>query len=146
MSAVASQITILTIVYSTVYSGADQRKHQSFASLAFVRGIHRRSVKICSENGFYVFRIFHVCWNYVCTQGNMGEQPVAECFTLYKYLEKKVTRKMFPSDDVIMSNREIGGYLSTTKYEKRYLWEWWTELKRVGCTGSTLSLGPPIRL
>ena len=37
----ASQITSLTIVYSTVYSGADQRKHQSSASLAFVRGIHR---------------------------------------------------------------------------------------------------------
>ena len=30
-----------TIVYSTVYSGADQRKHQSSASLAFVREIHR---------------------------------------------------------------------------------------------------------
>ena len=37
----ASQITNLTIVYSTFYSGADQRKHQSSASLAFVRGIHR---------------------------------------------------------------------------------------------------------
>ena len=44
MSAMASQITSLTIVYSTVYSGAHQRKHQSFASLAFVRGIHRWSV------------------------------------------------------------------------------------------------------
>ena len=41
MSAMASQITSLTIVYSTVYSGTDQRKHQSSASLAFVRGIHR---------------------------------------------------------------------------------------------------------
>ena len=41
MSPMASQITSLTIVYSTVYSGADQRKHQSSASLAFVRGIHR---------------------------------------------------------------------------------------------------------
>ena len=41
MGAMASQITRLTIVYSTVYSGADQRKHQSSASLAFVRGIHR---------------------------------------------------------------------------------------------------------
>ena len=41
MGAMASQITSLTIVYSTVYSGADQRKHQSSASLAFVRGIHR---------------------------------------------------------------------------------------------------------
>ena len=44
MSLMASQITSLTIVYSTVYSGADQRKHQSSASLAFVRGIHRGPV------------------------------------------------------------------------------------------------------
>ena len=36
MGAVASQITSLTIVYSTVYSDADQRKQQSSASLAFV--------------------------------------------------------------------------------------------------------------
>ena len=41
MSAMASQDTSITIVYSTVYSGADQRKLQSSASLAFVRGIHR---------------------------------------------------------------------------------------------------------
>ena len=41
MSVMASQITSFTIVCSTVYSGADQRKHQSSASLAFVRGIHR---------------------------------------------------------------------------------------------------------
>ena len=41
MSIMPSQITSLTTVYSTVYSGADQRKHQSSASLAFVRGIHR---------------------------------------------------------------------------------------------------------
>ena len=41
MGAMASQITSLTSVYSTVNSGADQRKHQNSASLAFVRGIHR---------------------------------------------------------------------------------------------------------
>ena len=41
MSAMASQITSLTIAYLTVYSDANQRKHQSSASLAFVRGIHR---------------------------------------------------------------------------------------------------------
>ena len=40
----ASQITSLTIVYSTVYSGAYQSKHQSYTLLAFVRGIHRRPV------------------------------------------------------------------------------------------------------
>ena len=41
MGMIASQITSLTTVYSTVYSGADQRKHQSSASLAFERGIHQ---------------------------------------------------------------------------------------------------------
>ena len=44
MGTVASQITSLTSVYSTVYSGADQSKHQSSASLAFVWGIHRGPV------------------------------------------------------------------------------------------------------
>ena len=44
MSPMASQITSLGIVYSTVYSGSDQRKHQSSASLAFVRRIHRGPV------------------------------------------------------------------------------------------------------
>ena len=38
IGAVASQITSLTIVYPTVYSGADQRKHQSSASLAIYAG------------------------------------------------------------------------------------------------------------
>ena len=41
MGAMASQITSLTIVYSTVYLGSDQRRHQSSASLAFLWGIHR---------------------------------------------------------------------------------------------------------
>ena len=66
MGLTASQITSLTIVYSTVYSDADQRKHQRSASLAFVRGIHRGPVN-----------------------------------SPHKW---PVTRKMFPFDDVIMSN------------------------------------------
>ena len=44
MGAIASQITSLTIVFSTIYLDTDQRKHQSSASLAFVRGTHRRPV------------------------------------------------------------------------------------------------------
>ena len=44
MRANAYQITSLTIVYSAVYVGADQRKYQSSASLALVLGIHRRPV------------------------------------------------------------------------------------------------------
>ena len=48
VTAMASQITSLTIVYLIVYSGTDERKNQSSASLAFVRGIHRWLVN--SEN------------------------------------------------------------------------------------------------
>ena len=40
MSAIASQITGVSIVYSTFCSGADQSKHQIPASLAIVRGFH----------------------------------------------------------------------------------------------------------
>ena len=65
MGAIASQITSLTIVYSIVYSGADQIKHQSSASLAFVWGINRRPMNFPRK------------W--------------------------PVTRKMFPFDDVIMT-------------------------------------------
>ena len=64
MTAMASQITNLTVVYSAVHSGADQRKHQSSASLAFVWGIHGWPVN-----------------------------------SPHKW---PVTRKMFPSADVIM--------------------------------------------
>ena len=65
MGAIVSEITSLTTVSWTDYSGADQRKHQSPASLAFVRGIHRWPVNSPHK------------WS--------------------------VTRKMFPFDDVIMS-------------------------------------------
>ena len=41
MSAMASQTTGVSTVCSSVCSGADQRKHQSSASVAFMRGIHR---------------------------------------------------------------------------------------------------------
>ena len=44
LRAMASQITGVSMVYSTICSGSDQRKHQRSASLAFVRGIHRSSV------------------------------------------------------------------------------------------------------
>ena len=58
-SAMASQITSLTIVYSTVYSGAYQRKHQSSTWLAFVRGIHRWLVNSPHE-GPVMQKCFHL--------------------------------------------------------------------------------------
>ena len=57
MSAMSSQITSLTIVYSSVYSGADQRKHQSSASMAFARGIHRGPMN-CPHKGPVTRKMF----------------------------------------------------------------------------------------
>ena len=59
MGMIASQITSLTIVNSTVYWGADQRKHQSSASLAFVQGIHRWLVN-SPHNGQLREKCFHL--------------------------------------------------------------------------------------
>ena len=57
MTMLASQITSLTVVYSIVYSGINQRKHQSSASLAFVREIHRA---ISRTNGQLHGKCFHL--------------------------------------------------------------------------------------
>ena len=44
MSAMTSQITGVSVVYSTICSGADQRKYQSSVSLVLLREIHRSPV------------------------------------------------------------------------------------------------------
>ena len=65
MGAMASQITRLAIVYSTVYSGTDQRKHQSSASLGFVQGIYRWPVN--SLHKWPVKRkMFPIWWRRPC--------------------------------------------------------------------------------
>ena len=59
MGAIASQITSFTTVYSIVYSDADQRKHQSSASLALVWEIHRDR-RIPRTNGQLRGKCFHL--------------------------------------------------------------------------------------
>ena len=73
MTTIASQITSLTVVYSTVYSDADQRKHQSSASLAFVWGIHRDRW-IPHTKGQLRGKCFHLMtssWRRVCAETNL---------------------------------------------------------------------------
>ena len=55
MSAMASQITSLVIIYSTVHWGAYQRKRQSSASLAFVRPVTREMFPFDSVIMQYMF-------------------------------------------------------------------------------------------
>ena len=73
MSTMASQITSLTIVYSTVYSGAHQRKYQSSESLAFVWGIHRWPVN-SPYKGPVTQKMFPL------------DDVIMECLTSYTYI------------------------------------------------------------
>ena len=59
MSAMTSQITGVSFICSTVGSGADQRKHESSASLAFVRGIHRWPVNSPHKRRVTRSKCFH---------------------------------------------------------------------------------------
>ena len=73
MGAIASQITSLTIVYWIVYSDADQWKHQSSASLAFVRGIHRGPLNSLHKwpvtRKMFPFDDVIMCWALPCPRG-----------------------------------------------------------------------------
>ena len=64
MGAMVFKITSLTIVYLTVCSGADQRKHQSSVSLAFVRGIHREfpAQRASNAEKVSIWWRHHVMW------------------------------------------------------------------------------------
>ena len=68
IGAMASQITGVSIDYSAVWSGADQRKHQSSASLAFVRGIHRclEWTQNCYYDDFRFCEMFVILRKIIC--------------------------------------------------------------------------------
>ena len=76
MGAMASQITSPTIVYSTVYSDAGQRKHQSSASLAFVRRIHRDRW-IPRTNGLQRGKCFHLMTSSCMSEATPGAMASA---------------------------------------------------------------------
>ena len=81
MGMMASQITSLTIVYSTVYSGTDQRKHQSSAPLAFVWGIHRSPVN--SPHKWPVTRKMFPFDDVIMRQAICNQQQGDSTVTLY---------------------------------------------------------------
>ena len=66
ISTMASQITSLTIVYSTVYSGVDQRKHQRSASLAFVWVTGVFPAEMASDANVIIIRIINNTTHTTC--------------------------------------------------------------------------------
>ena len=113
MSAMASQITGVSIVCWTVWSGADQRKHQSSASLAFVRGIHRWPVD--SPHKGPVKGVSIVCWT-LCSGADQRKYQSSVSLAFVRGIHRwpvdspnkgPVTRKMFPFDYVIMHKSSV---------------------------------------
>ena len=112
MSAIASQITSHTLVYSNVCSGANQRKHHSSASLAFVRGIHRWPV-----NSPYKWQATRKMFPFddvimICSKSNYND-----CYTLVFSLNPKKLRTSYvitldnnsTCDEALKNDAEISG-------------------------------------
>ena len=95
MSPTASQFTSLTIVYSIVRSGTDQRKYQSSASLAFVRGIHRRQVT--SPHKWPVTRKIFPFGDVIMRIQHATSGPSGACATLQIRRHRNVNFSIFPA-------------------------------------------------
>ena len=102
MGAIASQITSLTIVFSTVYLDTDQRKHHSSASLAFVRGIHRRPVN--SPHKRPVTQKVFPFDDVIMVSGRSTFQPFS-CWIYFRALNLTLHFHHFLSTDAGSSNR-----------------------------------------
>ena len=93
MGAIASQITSLAIVYSAVYSDADQRKHEGSASLAIVWGIHRDRW-IPRTKGQLRGKCFHL----MTSSWEFGRSPTRWylCYLCFRFLVAMVTKENGP--------------------------------------------------
>ena len=87
MNAMASEITSVSIVYSTVCSGAEQRKYQSPESLTFVGGIHRWPV-IPRSKGQYRRKCFHLITSSLFPGSNLCNPTgaLSKCITATSHL------------------------------------------------------------
>ena len=102
MSAMASQIISLATVCSTVYSDADQRKHQSSASLSFVWGIHRWPVNSPASQSFAQLLVQPQIKENIKAPRHWTFVRGIHRWPMNSPHKGPVTRKMFPFDDVIM--------------------------------------------
>ena len=124
MGEITSQITSLTIVYSIVYSGADQRKHQSSESLAqrdciqslwqaFVRGIHRRPASNINWKKF-PFDDVKMC-RYLCRYQNISNK-------LQKTGRIKISRENENKKEIFLCHVKINNFLLYIFSEKLVLY------------------------
>ena len=113
--AMASQTTSLTIAYSTVYSGVNQRTHQSSASRAFMRGIHRWPVN-SPHKGPVTRKCFHWMTYHIgcCGDDSRGDRGKMGC---------RVDRShghILPGFDLVAV---MGSYDYTSRHPDDLCWE-----------------------
>ena len=128
MTTMASQITSLTVVYSIVYSEADQRKHQSSSSLAFVWRIHRDRW-IPRTKGQLRGKCFHLMTS-SCTHSKWELMLYwSHCPTLYKVFLLLLLQDV----SLMLSMFTFAKYNSALKmqqYSFEWIWYWsnWSEI------------------
>ena len=96
MRTMTYQITSLTIVYPTIYSGADQSKHQRSASLAFVGGIHRGPVN--SPHKWLVTRKMFPLDEVIMKQDNMATSEFLWKLAIYISKNMRHAHRIIPTD------------------------------------------------
>ena len=122
MSAMASQITSNTVVFSTIYSGRYQRKRQGSAPLTFVRGIHRWPAN-SPHNGPVTQKCLHLMMSsrtarWGATFSSWRTTTLTKIIYMYIYIYKRsFICKYFVT---LISCRTITIYL--TYHNRRHLW------------------------
>ena len=136
MSVMVSRINSLRIVYSTLYSGTDQRKHQNSAPLAFVRGIHRWSVN-SPHNGPVTWKMFPFDDIIMCYHDNSSHgiyyvryarwplSYVTKDFDYLWYFSLENDAMICHANDVPFFRTIYHLYLITTNEHCNTLWALW---------------------
>ena len=124
MSAIASQITGVSIVYSTVCSGLDQRKHQSSASLAFVRGFHQWPVNSL-QKGQQRETCFHFMTSSCDTDSPVIMRSSSDiCMYVYSHdSSKKANNTIKYAYTIKYAFNSIYCYISSARNTILFLWK-----------------------
>ena len=128
MGALASQITSLSLVYSTVYSGADQRKHQSSASLAFVL---RKCIRKCRLQNIDRFAKISMCWHieaWVSLPILCMKNPFLDIWKIWHFF--RISLRLVPGSLINCDSASVQTMASRVFRGNHYLNQCWTIVKR----------------
>ena len=121
--AIASQITSLTIVYLTINSDADQRKYQSSAWLAFVRGIHRGPVKFPEQMASNAENI-SIWWRHHDMAVGERQPGASICLCLAAVRPLARSNLDLLDNNSVVSSR-CRGHPVTSEMTGSFWWLWW---------------------